>query len=115
MLKRAKRLAEQQQRAASEQPHVKPASSKDFSLKSSPLTRVLAWGVGRGQPASGMQRVAAAAVRESGVQNVHKRASLAYDSKRHRGFLGAVLGLNGTPRHCMGLQYGIQWKTRISY
>ena len=47
------------------------ASSSDFSLKS-PLTRELALRVGQGQPASLLQQVAQAAVKESGVDHVSK-------------------------------------------
>ena len=90
MLKRAQRLAAQQKRAASDKPCPKPVSSKDFSLRDSPLTRVLAWGVGRGQSASGMQRVSAAAVAESGVANVHKSGLLAHYSFPKAGVVGCI-------------------------
>ena len=79
MLKRAQRLAQEQARSASssEKPASRRASVADFSLKESPLTRALAWNVGRGQAASDMQRISHAAVLESGVKNVHKRTSVA--------------------------------------
>ena len=73
MLKRAKRLAEAKQRSSAEKRPQRPAVSKDFSLRESPLTRVLSFSVGRGQAASSMQRVAQAAVSEAGVGNVTKR------------------------------------------
>ena len=76
MLKRAQRLAEEKKRAAAQAPTAKRASSKDFSLKESPLTRALAFNVGRGAPASGMQKISAAAVLESGKKNVHRSNSV---------------------------------------
>ena len=76
MLKRARKLAEERARtttASGSRP--KAASVNDFTLRGPPLTRTLAWGVGRGQPASSMQRVAAAAVAESGERSVNKSVS----------------------------------------
>ena len=75
MLKRAQRLAQAKERASSQAPKAKAATHADFSLRHSALTRTLAWNVGRGQAASSMQRIAAAAVDESGAQTVHKSCS----------------------------------------
>ena len=75
MLQRARRLAQERDRATASVPKPKAASVNDFTLRGSPLTRTLAWGVGRGQPASSMQKVAAAAVAESGVGNVNRSFS----------------------------------------
>ena len=89
MLKRAQRLAQEQSRSAassSEKPSPRRVSSPDFSLKESPLTRALAWNVGRGRSAADMQRISAAAVLESGVKNVHKRSSVANRSQVQASF-----------------------------
>ena len=72
MLKRAQRLARERDRAESQPSKPRPASQADFSLRQSPLTRTLAGGVGRGQAASSLQKIAAAAVSESGVAHVNK-------------------------------------------
>ena len=79
MLKRAQRLAESQSKAGShEKPSRRRFSSKDFSLRESPLTRILAFNVGRGGAASGMQKISAAAVAESGESNVHPSGFVAH-------------------------------------
>ena len=46
------------------------ARSHAFSFTRSPLTRVLSRNVGKGQAAHDLQRVADAAVRESGIKHV---------------------------------------------
>ena len=102
MLKFAKRLglqkaqAEAKARAGQQQTpdagNPKRSSSKDFSLKESPLSRLLAWNVGRGQAASSFQKLAAAATSESGVSNVSKSSLPQVDA--WHGFCGNVL-VNG--------------------
>ena len=74
MLKFAKRLSQQArgQQTPPGDKNRKQSSSKDFSLRQSPLSRLLAWNVGRGHSASSFQKVAAAATSESGVNNVSK-------------------------------------------
>ena len=78
MLKRAQRLAEEKKRAASKATCAKRVTSKDFSLRESPLTRALAFDVGRGAAAAGMQKISAAAVAEAGKWNVHRSNSVIY-------------------------------------
>ena len=75
MLRRATKLAQERDRATASGSKPRPATVNDFTLRGSPLTRTLAWGVGRGQPASSMQKVAAAAVAESGERNVNRSFS----------------------------------------
>ena len=84
MLKRAQRLASFQastpESADSKKPRASTPESADskkprikssaFSLKRSPLTRLLCWRVGRGQSAGMMQQIANAAVLEAGVKHV---------------------------------------------
>ena len=77
MLKRAQRLSQEKKRAAAQTPGARRVTNRDFSLRESPLTRVLAWNVGRGAPAAGMQKVSQAAVAESGKKNVHRSYLLA--------------------------------------
>ena len=72
MLNRAKRLAEARNVASGKKPIRRPTSA-DFSLRESPLSRVLSFQVGRGQAVSSMQAVAKAAVTEAGSRNVSKR------------------------------------------
>ena len=72
MLKRAQQLAQKKRQLAPELPK---CSSSDFSLKSSPLTRQLAWNVGRGSAAGMMQKLASAAVSEAGPRHVSKSPS----------------------------------------
>lgn len=75
MLKFATRLAKQREASQRESEWGSKRAavrSNAFSFKSSPLTRVLATNVGKGQAAHDMQRVAAAAVHESGIKNVSR-------------------------------------------
>ena len=81
MLRRAQRLSQEKKRAASQAPAAKRVSNRDFSLRESALTRVLAWNVGRGASASGMQKISAAAVEESGKRNVHRSYLVKYSRK----------------------------------
>ena len=60
MLQAAKRLNRDRKLAAAKQ---QQSRSSDFTLKA-PLSRVLAWNVGRGQPASSVQTISAAASAE---------------------------------------------------
>ena len=69
MLKYAIRLAKKSE-ASGEQPTRPKARSTAFSFRESPLTRALSKNVGKGQAAHDMQRVAEAAVCESGEKNV---------------------------------------------
>ena len=74
MLKFATRLAKQREASLREsgQLDTKPKAvrSDSFSLRQSPLTRVLSPSVGKGHAAHDAQRVAEAAVCESGIKNV---------------------------------------------
>ena len=69
MLKRAQRLASFASSKTESDSERKPRSTA-FSLKRSPITRLLAWHVGRGQSACMMQQMANAAVKESGAKHV---------------------------------------------
>ena len=96
MLKRAVRL-QRDRRAASassstlgasvegpdERPKV-PRHAKGQLRFKSPLTKLLAMQVGRGQSASMMQQVAAAAVQESGCANVSESVSAEFLKPRVR-------------------------------
>ena len=74
MLKFATRLAKQREASLREsQEHgtkPKPVRSHSFSFTQSPLTRLLSGNVGKGHAAHDAQRVAEAAVCESGIKNV---------------------------------------------
>ena len=121
MLKRAQRLAQAKERAASREARPKAATNADFSLRASPLTRALAWNVGRGQAASSMQRIAAAAVHESGLQNVN-RSRLSQVVVRAASFLfcgfvfsyGLVV-VNDNIRYCLGCLHGRTWQAYITH
>ena len=99
MLKRAQRLAEAKRKACSEKRPPKPAASRDFSLKESPLTRILAFNVGRGQAASNMQAVSKAAVSEAGIGNVTKRYFAALAPKFPKVWFSRVLSSPGARIH----------------
>ena len=118
MLKRAQRLAQSQKKTGSEQPPRRRVTSKDFSLRDSPLTRILAFNVGRGDAASGMQKVSAAAVAESGLDNVHRRRLLAHQLSR--ALLEMVLVVSAfnalkSYRYCLGILNGIKRQIRITH
>ena len=99
MLKRAQRLAEEKKRAAAQAPTAKRVTSRDFSLRESPLTRALAFNVGSGSSAAGMQKISAAAMAESGKGNVHRSSSVVSDKQPNLNWLfvyGYELGNLGT-------------------
>ena len=81
MLKRALKLAEAKKKAETTKPAAKRPSPADFSLRESPLTRVLCFQVGRGQAATTMQNIAQAAVSEAGAGNVSKSSCAACVAK----------------------------------
>lgn len=82
MLKYATRLARKPE-GGQAQPK---ARSDAFSFTQSPLTRALSKNVGQGQAAHDMQRVAHAAVCESGIKNVTPSRSLDFTNSGRRFF-----------------------------
>ena len=84
MLKRALKLAEAKKKAETTKPAAKRPSPADFSLRESPLSRVLCFQVGRGQAATTMQNIAQAAVSEAGAGNVSKSSCAACVAKPFR-------------------------------